>query len=116
MLVLSDEGYVEKVRSCLGYRLQGPYIVIENKCSESFDLDALEVKYYITVLREEEYGHGRREITERINIGKSLGPHKVLDVYFGPVENLSHVFVVARVGESEYRAEISRVRGEEEEG
>lgn len=104
--------YVNMLKRCLAYRIEGPYIVIENKCSESIEIEAIEVKYYITLLREEEEGYGRREITERLTIGKRIGPSGVLDIYFGPVNNITTVSLVARYADGEYRIELGREVGE----
>jgi hypothetical protein len=104
--------YVNMLKRCLAYRIEGPYIVIENKCSESIEVAAIEVKYYITLLREEEEGYGRREITERLTIGKRIGPSGVLDIYFGPVNNITTVSIVVRYADGEYRVELGKEVGE----
>lgn len=109
--------YLDRLKSCLGYRIEGPYVIIENECRESIELVAVEVKYYITIQRQEEVGHGRREITERINVNRKLGPGGILDIYFGPVENLSTVNAIVRYGGGEYRVELRpRAAHREEEG
>lgn len=101
--------YLEMIRKCLAYRVEGPYIIIENKCMESMDIVAVEVKYYITLLREEEEGYGRREITERLAIGKSIGPSGILDIYFGPVENITSVSAIVRYADGEYNVKLERI-------
>jgi len=107
---------VERIRSCLMYRLDGPYIIIENVCGESFYLDAVEVHYFVTVRVEEsvtEVTTAKREISERLSIGKRVPPGGSIDIYFGPVENIVSVYAVVEYGGGKYRVEL-RMRREEE--
>ena len=106
--------YINMLKRCLAYRIEGPYIIIENKCSESIEVAAIEVKYYITLLREEEEGYGRREITERLAISKRIGPSGILDIYFGPVNNITTISLVVKYADGEYRVELEKEEGEGE--
>ncbi len=111
----------EHIRSCLGYRFEDSFLVIENKCRESFELRAVIVNYYVTVKREEsayeqERLAARREISERISVGKRLAPGGSIEIYFGPVENIVSVYVVVEYAGGEYRVEVPHLRQTEEAG
>jgi hypothetical protein len=109
---------VERIRECLYYRFDGPYIVIENVCRESFLIEAIEVRYYVTVKVEEsvmEPSMGKREISERLSIGKRIEPGGSIDIYFGPVENVVTVYVIAEYGGGKYKVELRMKRSEQGE-
>ncbi len=99
----------ERLSQCIGYRFEGPYLVIHNECGEPLRIEAVEVRYYISVFREELDVRGRREIRERISVGKTLSSGGILDIYFGPVENVVDVEVIVSVGDAEYRVKPRRL-------
>lgn|GEM_PF-5156946 len=116
--MVSPSEAVERIRECLFYRIDGPYIVVENSCSESFYLEAVEVRYYVTVRVEEsvvEQVSAKREISERLSIGKRIPPGGSIEVYFGPVENIVSVYVIAEYAGGKYRVELRRGHREESE-
>jgi hypothetical protein len=110
---------VERLRGCLYYRVDGPYIVVENTCAESLLLEALEVHYYVTVRvgeRPEEPVAARREIRERLSLNKRIAPGGSLEVYFGPVENIDTVYAIVSYAGGTYRVELKRRRVSESVG
>ncbi len=111
---------VERLRGCLSYRLDGPYIIVDNACGESIKLEAVEVRYYVTVRVEESVEEGpssaRREISERLSLGKRLPPGGSVDIYFGPVENIVEVYAVVDYGGGRYRVPLRMKRVEETGG
>ncbi len=106
---MSSQRVVEELERCLGYRFDGPYLVIVNECGRPLRIEAVEVKYYISVYREEADIHGRREIRERIAVEKQVSSGGILDVYFGPVENVVDVEVIVSVDGAEYRVRPHRI-------
>ena len=98
---------------CVRYRIEEPYIVVVNDCKEPVEVEAVEVHYHITVSRAPELEHaslhGRREIRERISVEKKLSPGGILDIYFGPVGNITEVYVVVRRDGREYRVKAERI-------
>ncbi len=112
---------IERIKECLRYRVDGPYIVVENVCHESFMLEAIEVHYYVTVKVEEttmgEAGVSRKEISERLSLSKRLPPGGSVEVYFGPVENIVAVYAIAEYAGGRYKVELRlRKKSEGEEG
>ncbi|KSW12327.1 hypothetical protein CF15_06180 [Pyrodictium occultum] len=99
---------------CMYYRVEGPYIVVVNGCKEGLDLKAVEVKYSVRVLKSEHLSGEveaktiRREITERITLGRRVAPGSSVEIYFGPVEDLDEVYAIIAVGDREYRIGLRR--------
>lgn len=116
---------VSRLSKCLFHKFDGPYVIVVNKCGESIDVDALEIKYWVTVRVEDETALGgrsaRKEITERISLRKRIPPGGSIEVYFGPVENIDSVVAIVEYGGGRYRVELRRLveeqgGGEEERG
>ena len=119
---MSQSGNVaERLRECMSYRVDGPYIVIVNNCKEQVKLRAIEVKYYVNVARSEaptsdlEVQTVRKEITERMTVDKHVEPGSRLEVYFGPIENIDEVYAVIDYDDEQYRVRLEYVAEESAE-
>ncbi|ALL01108.1 hypothetical protein Pyrde_1060 [Pyrodictium delaneyi] len=104
---------VEKLRGCILYSVDGPYIIVVNKCSETLKVHAIEVKYYITVTRSEttstelEPQTIRKEITERITVDQTIESNSRLEIYFGPIENIDEVYAIIDYDGSKYKVPLN---------
>lgn len=102
----------ERLRECMSYRVDGPYIVVVNNCQEQVKLRAIEVKYYVNVARGEtltsdlEVQTVRKEITERMTVDKHVEPGSRLEIYFGPIENIDEVYAVIDYNDEQYRVQL----------
>lgn len=109
---------VSRLSKCLFHKFDGSYVVVVNKCGESIDVDAVEIRYWVTVHVEDESALGsrsaRKEITERISLRKRIPPGGSIEVYFGPVENINSVTAIVEYGGGRYRVELKRLPEKEE--
>ncbi len=111
----------EEVAKCIRYKIEGPYIVLVNKCEETFRIKSLDVRYYITVTTSKTQAvtdntklSGKKDILERVKLNKKLEGGSRLDIYFGPVGNIAEVYVLVERGRAQYRVHIKRVVEKEE--
>lgn len=104
---------VEKLRECVFYSVDGPYIIVVNKCDEKLKVYAIEVKYYITVTRSEttltefEPQTTRKEITERITVNQTVESNSRLEIYFGPIKNIDEVYAIIDYDGSKYKVPLN---------
>ena len=119
---MSQPGNVaERLRECMSYRVDGPYIVIVNNCKEQVKLRAIEVKYYVNVAKggapasDPEVQTVRKEIAERMTVDKHIEPGSRLEVYFGPIENIGEVYAVIDYDDKQYRVRLEYVAEESAE-
>jgi len=111
----SSSSEAEEVTKCIMYKIEGPYIVLINKCEETFRVRSLDVRYYITVtsktqpVTEDTRLSAKKDILERVKLNKKLEAGSKLDVYFGPVGNIAEVYVLVERGRAQYRVRIKQL-------